>query len=146
MCVLFAKQLSEGRDGVQIFFASMPEWQAWIDRQVFACSVSDLEKMSAAWETTGKLQVPGFGSLFLEKANKEGNVGICLDGLKTAVRCKAWLSSALLTLSLSLAGSEWLQLLPSQGDEMSFMCLMGSDAFFSHSVTSVDLLNLGAFQ
>lgn len=44
--------------------------------------------MSAARDPTGKLQVPGFGSLFLEKANKEGNIGICLDGLKTAVRGK----------------------------------------------------------
>lgn len=32
--------------------------------------------------------MPGFGSLFLEKANKGGNVGIGLDGLKTAVRGK----------------------------------------------------------
>lgn len=86
------------------FFASLPEWQAWIDRQVFACSVSDLEKMSSAWETTGKLQVPGFGSLFLEKANKGENSGVCLDGLKTAVRGKVWPSS-LPTLSFSLAWS-----------------------------------------
>lgn len=70
------------------FFASLPEWQAWGDRQVFACGISDLERKSAARELTGKLQVPGFGSLFLEKANKGGNVGICLAGLKTAVRGK----------------------------------------------------------
>lgn len=44
--------------------------------------------MSAAWEVTGKLQVPGFGSLFLEEANKEGNAGICLDGLEDSCQLR----------------------------------------------------------
>lgn len=106
----------------------------WIDRQVFACRVSDLEKMSEDWEPTERAVGAysfetwlGFAVYSWKRQRKGERVWICCLCLKLSswVKVRPFCFAHL----KFFINWEWLWLLPSQGDEMSFIESMASGAF-----------------